>query len=220
MTDLDARQFAPAVQRNREPILALLQQVLPGQGVGQRVVLEVASGTGEHGAFFASQLPHHLWLPSDTAPEALASIHAWQAYQHIPNFLPPLTLEVSQPDWPQVVQSELAKRSLAEVPLTAIVNINMIHISPWSVAMGLMAGAEALLPPSGILYLYGPYQRNGQHTAPSNEAFDALLRERNPAWGVRSLEAVVELAAQHRLHLRDMLSMPANNFSVIFERLA
>jgi SAM-dependent methyltransferase len=216
MPDPDARQFAPAVQRNREPILAVLQQVLPNHGV----VLEVASGTGEHGAFFAPQLPHHFWLPSDTAPEALASIRAWQVHQPIPNFLTPLTLEVSQPDWPDGVQSKLAQPPLAGMPLTAIVNINMIHISPWSATVGLMAGAKRLLPPGGILYLYGPYQRDGKHTAPSNEAFDTMLRSRNPAWGVRSLEAVIALAARHGLQWRDTVSMPANNFSVIFARSA
>jgi hypothetical protein len=214
MTQSNARQFAPAVQRNQEPILSVLQQILPTQGL----VLEIASGTGEHAAFFAPQLTPRYWLPSDTAPAALESIRAWQLSSATAHLLPPLALEMSQAHWPKMVRSALMQPPLAGLSLTAMVNINMIHISPWSATVGLMTGAGELLPLGGVLYLYGPYQREGKHTAPSNEAFDAMLRSRNPAWGVRHLEEVIAVAAQHHLRWRDTIAMPANNYSVIFER--
>jgi Protein of unknown function (DUF938) len=192
----DARQFAPATERNREPILAVLKQVLPASGL----VLA----------------PRH-WLPSDASPDALASIRAWQQQNPCQNLRSPIPLDVSQGEWPQVVQASEPFRNI-EVPLTAIVNINMLHISPWLATLGLMAGAETLLPPGGILYLYGPYKQKGEHTAPSNEAFDAMLKARDPNWGVRHLEEVVEVAAHHSLQWKEAIAMPANNLSVIFER--
>jgi SAM-dependent methyltransferase len=210
----DARQFAPAVERNREPILAVLKQVLPPTGL----VLEIASGTGEHAAFFAPQLSPRYWQPSDISPEALASIRAWQQQTPCSRLLPPIPLEVSQ-NWAAAIQTELeqvCRRGAAA--LSAIVNINMVHISPWSATLGLMAGAEQLLPPGGVLYLYGPYRQTGVPTAPSNEAFDEMLRERNPAWGLRNLQAVIDIASRHGIQHRETLPMPANNLSVVFER--
>jgi Protein of unknown function (DUF938) len=209
----DARQFAPATERNREPILAVLKQVLPVSGL----VLEIASGTGEHASFFSPQLAPRYWLPSDISPAALASIRAWQQQNPHPYLRSPITLDVSQSDWPQIVQASEPILS-GEVPLTAIATINMIHISPWSATLGLMAGAGTLLPPGGILYLYGPYKQKGEHTAPSNEAFDDMLKAQDPNWGVRHLEDVVEVAALHGLQWKEAIAMPANNLSVIFER--
>jgi Protein of unknown function (DUF938) len=226
MTQSDARQFAPATQRNREPILAVLQQVLPPEGL----VLEIASGTGEHAVFLAPQLFPRYWLPSDADTEALASILAWQQHCPAARLLPPVPLDMSQPHWlgaaqmaiaplyPENPHQESTSPVSTPIALCAIVNINMIHISPWSATLGLMAGAEALLPIGGVLYLYGPYRQNDVPTAPSNEAFDASLRSRNPAWGLRHLEDVVKAAIQHRLHLTATIEMPANNLSVVFER--
>jgi Protein of unknown function (DUF938) len=214
MTQSDLRQFAPATQRNREPILAVLQQVLPQQGI----VLEIASGTGEHAVFLAPQLFPRYWLPSDAMPEALDSIEAWQHHQPAERLLPAIALDMSQPHWLNTAKAAIAPLTSEGVSLCAIVNINMIHISPWSATLGLMAGAEALLPQGGVLCLYGPYLQNGVPTAPSNEAFDESLRSRNPEWGIRYLEDVVAVAAEHGLHLRDTITMPANNLSVVFER--
>ncbi|NJM77770.1 MAG: DUF938 domain-containing protein [Acaryochloridaceae cyanobacterium RU_4_10] len=169
MTEPDSRKFAPATQRNREPILSVLQEVLPQKGL----VLEISSGSGEHAVFFAPQLPHHYWLPSDPNLTALESIRAWQQAQPTQTLLPPISLDVSQPHWFEQVHLQMAQPPLIDnVPIAAIVNINMIHIAPWSATLGLMAGAGALLPPGGVLYLYGPYKQGGVHTAPSNEAFD------------------------------------------------
>jgi hypothetical protein len=210
----DARQFAPATQRNCDPILAVLQQVLPQQGI----VLEIASGTGEHAVGFAPQLFPRYWLPSDAAPEALESIRAWQHHSPAERLLSPLSLEVSQTDWPGIVKDAIAPLASKGISIAAIVNINMIHISPWSATLGLMAGAEALLPVGGVLYLYGPYKQSGTPTAPSNEAFDASLRSRNLAWGLRNLEDVIAVAEHHGLHLREIITMPANNLSVVLER--
>lgn len=209
----DTRQFAPATQRNREPILQVLHQVLPPQGL----VLEIASGTGEHAIFFAPSLTPRVWLPSDRDPVALESIQAWQNREPATNLLPPMVLDVSQPHWPETVKQATPQLPL-DIPLTAIVSINMVHISPWSATIGLMTGAGELLPPGGVLYLYGPYKQGGLHTAPSNAAFDASLRSRDLAWGVRDLEDVMDLAAQHGLRWCDTVAMPANNLSVVFER--
>jgi SAM-dependent methyltransferase len=190
---------SPSVARNREPILAVLRRVLPAGGI----VLEIASGTGEHAMHFAAALPELTWQPTDRDPEARRSIAARRAAAVLPNLLPPLELDAAAPSWP-VERAD------------AIVAINMIHIAPWSAAEGLMAGAARLLAPGGILYLYGPYQENGRHTAPSNAAFDASLRARDPEWGVRDVGAVAELAARHGLALAERVAMPANNLSLVF----
>ena len=190
---------SPSVARNREPILAVLRRVLPAGGI----VLEIASGTGEHAMHFAAALPELTWQPTDRDPEARRSIAARRAAAVLPNLLPPLELDAAAPSWP-VERAD------------AIVAINMIHIAPWSAAEGLMAGAARLLAPGGILYLYGPYQENGRHTAPSNAAFDASLRARDPEWGVRDVGAVAELAARHGLALAERVAMPSSNLSLVF----
>ncbi|MBD2346222.1 class I SAM-dependent methyltransferase [Anabaena subtropica] len=208
-TPQDARKYAPATQRNREPILEVLLQVLPASGT----ILEVASGTGEHAIFFAPRLNPRKWLPSDQNSELRASIAAWTAQFPTDNLYPPLELDASQPIW-----SVEKDARFDESAIVAIVNINMIHISPWSACLGLMAGAGRILPPGGILYLYGPYKQEGEHTAPSNAAFDESLRSQNPEWGVRNLEDVVAAAKQQNLNLQRTYQMPANNLSVVFQR--
>ncbi|NEO86805.1 MAG: DUF938 domain-containing protein [Spirulina sp. SIO3F2] len=205
MNNRDRRQFAPATQRNRTAILEVLQTVLPTAGT----VLEIASGTGEHAVFFAPQFPDLIWQPTDLRPESLESIKAWQDYQSTPNLKSPFQLDVCQQSWP--IENEAIASSI-----NTIVNINMIHIAPWAACEGLMAGAERLLPTGGLLYLYGPFKRQGEHTAPSNAAFDASLRATDPDWGVRDLAAVEAIAVQHQLQLQQVIPMPANNFSVIF----
>src|ERR1700733_2718747 len=199
----DPRLYFPHVARNREPILEVLRRVLPPQGL----VLEVASGGGEHAAYFAERLPALFWQPSDPDPVALASIaaHRTAATADAPNLLPPLRLDAMSAPWP-VEHAE------------AVVCINMIHISPWTASEGLLAGAQRTLPAGGVLYLYGPYRIDGRHTAPSNQDFDARLRAQNPQWGIRDLADVTALAARHGLSLTETVSMPANNLSVIFQR--
>lgn len=213
---LDARQYAPATQRNREAILEVLLQVLPSTGT----VLEVSSGTGEHAVFFAPRLHPRKWIPSDPNPVARASIAAWREYSPADNLYPPIALDVCDPIW-AIEQDELPK-SLQEIdlkqdPIVAIVNINMIHIAPWSACLGLMAGAGRILPPGGILYLYGPFKQGGRHTAASNAMFDEGLQMQNPEWGVRDLDEVVAVAQSQSLSLVKTYTMPANNLSVIFQ---
>jgi SAM-dependent methyltransferase len=193
---------APAVARNRDPILAVLRQVLPKHGT----VLEIASGSGEHAVYFAAGLPNLTWQPSDVDPLALKSIAAYRASAGLPNLLAPVGLDVEAPSWP-ITRAD------------ALVCINMIHIAPWSAAEGLLAGAGRVLSPGGVLYLYGPFQEHGRHSAPSNEAFDTSLRARNPDWGVRDLDEVVELALRNGLRLVERIAMPANNLSVLFHRV-
>jgi Protein of unknown function (DUF938) len=210
MTSQDARQYAPATERNREPILELLLQVLPRSGT----VLEIASGTGEHAVYFASRLSDFMWLPTDVNPQARASIAAWTEHFGCKNIYPPLELDVNEPVW--VVEKTVTQ--WLNTPIVAIVNINMIHISPWSACLGLMAGAGRILPVGGILYLYGPFKQAGEHTAPSNAAFDEYLRAQNQQWGVRNLDDVVAAAKAENLILKQTYQMPANNLSVVFER--
>ena len=204
---MDFRRHAPATARNREPILAVLADVLPDSGT----VLEVASGTGEHAAWFANALAPRPWLPSDVAPAALASIRAWRAEAGLDTLLDPIELDATTSPWP-VESTDL------DPPVTAVVCINMIHIAPWAACLGLMAGAGRLLGPGGILYLYGPFQRHGRHTAPSNAAFDASLKAQDPAWGVRDLDHVAAAAEDHGFTLIRLVDMPANNLSAVFRR--
>ncbi|MXQ14163.1 DUF938 domain-containing protein [Microvirga makkahensis] len=192
---------SPSVARNRDPILNVLGRILPQSGT----VLEIASGTGEHAAYFAAALPHLTWQPTDQDDSALKSIAAHRAASGLPNLLAPLRLNAASPDWP-VERAD------------ALVAINMVHISPWRATQGLMAGAGRLLSSGGVLYLYGAYKESGAHTAPSNEVFDADLRRRNPEWGVRDLEAVAELARAYGLELVERIPMPANNLSLVFRR--
>jgi SAM-dependent methyltransferase len=197
----DLRLYAPATQRNREPILDVLARTLPTEGL----VLEVASGTGEHALWFAQHLRPLEWQPSDPDPAMRRSITTHAAGAGVRTLRAPLDLDVTRRQWP-IERAD------------AIVCINMIHIAPWSAAEGLMSGAGRLLPPAGVLYLYGPFKRDGRHTAPSNAAFDQDLRSRDPRWGLRDLEAVVELAGRQGLDLGEVVEMPANNLSVIFVR--
>jgi hypothetical protein len=201
----DIRQYAPATQRNREPILEVLQRILPTQGN----ILEVASGTGEHALFFASHLPSCQWIPSDSNPILRDSINAWAKDCPKDNLAAALAIDARENPW--LVETE-------NISISAIVNINMIHISPWSACLGLMAGAGRILQEQGILYLYGPYKQEGKHTAPSNETFDQSLRSQNPDWGVRNLEDVIARAQKQGLDLLEIVAMPANNLSVIFQR--
>jgi len=197
----DTRRHAPATERNREPILAILRSVLPARGT----VLEIASGTGEHAVHFAGALPDLLWQPSDPDPFAIASCRAWGEAAGLPNLRPPLLLDASAADWP-----------IAEAD--AILCINMVHISPWEATEGLIAGAARLLEPGGALFLYGPYRRADTAIAPSNAAFDASLRSRDPRWGLRDLEAVVGLAETAGFALEAVHEMPANNLSIVLRR--
>ncbi len=197
----DARRHAPATERNREPIAAILRDVLPATGT----VLEIASGTGEHAVHFARTFPDLIWTPSDPDPMALASIRAWAEAARLPNLRPPLLLDAAAADWP-VERAD------------AVLCINMVHISPWEATVGLMRGAAALPPPGGPLVLYGPYVQDGVETAASNIAFDASLRARNPAWGLRRLEDVVALAQEHGLVRDSEQAMPANNLILVLRR--
>ena len=198
----DARRFAPATDRNRDPILVQLGRFLPKAGT----VLELASGTGEHATYFGRHLAGLQWQPSDPDPELRLSIAAWIAHLGTNNVLPPVELDVESWPWP-VLQAD------------AVVNINMIHISPWSATRALMRGARAVLPVGGVLYLYGPFQRDRRHTAPSNQDFDEGLRRMNPDWGVRDLNDVTQVAAEEGLARREVVPMPSNNLSVVFHRL-
>ena len=199
--NLSMRQHAPSAERNREPILAVLQRVLPATGA----VLEIASGTGQHAIHFAAAMPHLVWQPSDPDEEARASIAAWTAHSGLANVRAPLALDVRNAPW-------------GIDAADAIVCINMIHISPWESAQALIGGAGRLLGTGGVLYLYGPYRRGGAHTSESNAAFDVQLKSRNPAWGVRDMEEVVALADAAGFDADEPVAMPANNFSLVFRK--
>ena len=197
----DQRLYFPHVARNRESILDVLKRELPRQGLA----LEIASGGGEHAAYFAQNLPRLRWQPTDANAEMFESIAAHRAAAGVANLLAPLHLDVTSQQWP-VERAD------------AMVCCNMIHIAPWAATGGLIAGAGRTLAPGGLLYLYGPYKIDGRHTAPSNEDFDTRLRAQNPLWGVRDLTDVSALAKRHGLTLEETVAMPANNLSVIFRR--
>jgi SAM-dependent methyltransferase len=197
----DRRLYFPAAARNRQPILDVLRQHLPARGL----VLEVASGSGEHIAHFARARPGSTFQPSDPDPTHRASIDAWIAALGLANVRPAIDLDVTAQTW-------------AVGAADAVLCSYMIHIAPWSAALGLMRGAGRILPAGGVLYLYGPYKRGGQHTAPSNEAFDASLRAQNPEWGVRDLEAVAGVAAAQGFGAPVIVEMPANNLSLVFKK--
>ncbi|MEY4869405.1 MAG: hypothetical protein RIS11_599 [Pseudomonadota bacterium] len=199
----EAKRIAPATQRNREAIASVLRDILPAKGV----VLEVASGTGEHVVHFAAAFPDLTWQPSDYDPAGLASIEAWSSESGLPNILSPLRIDASAADWP-LTRAE------------AIICINMAHIAPWEASEGLFAGAARLLAPGAPLYLYGPYREAGVTTTQSNEAFDVSLKARNPAWGLRSVEQMNALAAHSGFALEARVEMPANNLSLFYKRFA
>jgi SAM-dependent methyltransferase len=193
---------AASTQRNRNPILDVLRGVLPPTGL----VLEIASGTGEHAAFFAPLFPTLRWQPSDASAAHLESIRAWSVAAGVENLAPPLLLDVEREPWP-VARAD------------AILNINMIHIAPWSAAEALFRGAAGRLPPGGLLYLYGPFKRGGGHTAESNQRFDERLRGEDPRWGVRDLEDVTALASSVGFEAPLIVPMPANNLSLVFRAM-
>lgn len=197
----DHRRHAPAVARNRDPILAVLREVLPQTGL----VLEIASGTGEHAVHFAAALPELSWQPSDPDPDARASIAAWRNSEAVPNLLAPIQLDAASSAW-----------SLAQAD--AIVCINMIHISPWQATEGLMAGAARLLSAGQPLFLYGPFRQAAHPVEPSNQAFDDDLRQRDRRWGLRHLDDVRACAEARGLKLNRVEDMPANNLSVVFRK--
>ncbi|WER49363.1 DUF938 domain-containing protein [Cupriavidus sp. WKF15] len=199
--DPDSRRMAPATERNREPILAVLRNVLPAKGT----VLEIASGTGQHAVHFAAALPGLTWQPTDPDAAARASIAAWIAHAGLANVRAPLALDVCTQPW----GIEAAD---------AVVCINMIHIAPWAAAQALFAGAGRLLEAGGVLVLYGPYRRGGAHTAPSNAAFDAQLRAADPDWGVRDMEDVIALGEAQGMRCDAPVAMPANNFMLVFRK--
>lgn len=195
------KRIAPAAARNRDPIAAVLRDWLPPSGL----VLEVASGTGEHAVAFAQAFPELEWQPSDADPEALESIAAWRDEAGLPNLHSPTSLDVAQAGW-------------AVERADAILSVNMVHISPWAASLGLLAGAARLLPPGGPLILYGPWLVEGEPLAPSNRQFDASLRERNPEWGIREVGGFAREAGARGLMLEEQRAMPANNRMLLFRR--
>jgi len=203
MQDTEARQHSPAAERNRGPILAELQRVLPAQGL----MLEIASGTGQHAAHFAAALAGWQWQPSDGDERSLASISAWCAA--LGNVRPPLCLDVAATVWTDV-----------PAQIDAMFCANLLHISPWATTPSLMQGAARHLAPHGLLLLYGPYLEDGLPTAPGNLAFDADLRARDPGWGLRRLADVRAQAEASGLHMRERVAMPTNNLLLVLARQA
>jgi len=197
----DGRWLSAPAERNKGPILEVLERVLPQTGV----VLEIGSGTGQHVMHFAAALPQLTWQPSDPDAEFRASAAHWAAAAGLANVNAGVELDVLRKPWPL---------SLAD----AVICVNMIHVAPWAATPALVEGAGSLLPGGGILFLYGPYRRFGRHTAPSNEAFDARLRSQNPEWGIRDLEEVARLAGEAGMEMDEVVEMPANNFSVVFRK--
>jgi hypothetical protein len=196
-----ARRSAPAALRNREPIAEVLGDWLPKSGL----VLEIASGTGEHALFFAERFSELEWQPSDVDPDALASIAAWRRAADLPNLRPPIVLDTGKPAWP-IERAD------------AVLSINMVHISPWESALGLLAGAARLLPSGAPLILYGPWRTEDRPTAPSNLAFDEDLRRRDPNWGLRLVEEFAAAAGERELELVETRDMPANNLMMLLRR--
>jgi hypothetical protein len=196
-----ARRSAPAALRNREAIAEVLRQWLPRSGL----VLEIASGSGEHAIYFAECFPDLEWQPSDVHPDALSSIAAWRAEAGRTNVRPPLILDASSPDWP-IYRAD------------ALLSINMVHISPWASALGLLDGAARLLSPGGPLIMYGPWLKNDIPTAASNRDFDADLKRRDLQWGLRRVEDFAAEAEKRGLRLEATSSMPANNLMLLLRR--
>ncbi len=197
------KRDAPATHRNQQPILDVLRRWIEGPAR----VLEIASGSGQHAVFFARALSEVDWQPSDPDAEALASIRAWSDEARLPNLHPPLALDVSLSGWASALES-----------VDGVFNANMIHIAPWGACEGLFEGAGKILRPGGLLFLYGPFRVSGTHTAPSNAAFDESLRARNPDWGVRDLEQVLEVASSSGLAHAATETLPANNLLIVLRR--
>jgi len=197
----DRRLYFAAAARNRQPILDVLQEHLPPRGLA----LEVASGSGEHVVHFAQACPDLVFQPSDPDPAHRASIDAWTVALGLANVRPAIDLDAMAATWPVAAAN-------------AVLCSNMIHIAPWAATVGLVRGAGRIVPPGGVLYLYGPYRRGGRHTAPSNAAFDASLRAQHTAWGVRDLEAGADLAAAEGFAAPIVVEMPANNLSLVLRK--
>jgi SAM-dependent methyltransferase len=195
------RRSAPAALRNREPIADVLAGWLPPSGL----VLEIASGTGEHAIYFAQRFPDLHWQPSDVHPSALSSIEAWRGEAQLPNVLAPLALDAASTDWP-IDRAD------------AILSINMVHISPWTSALGLLSGARRLLAPAAPLIMYGPWLKGDVDTVPSNLEFDADLKRRDPEWGLRRVEDFAKAAEERGLGLEATRAMPANNLMLLLRR--
>jgi len=198
--------YAPATKRNREPLLAVLRSHLPERGT----VLEISSGTGQHAAYFTPRLAPLWWLPSDITESNLSSIEAWCSEAKTNQLLSPIRLDVTDSPW-------AVEEMVLPSAVSAIVNFNMLHITPWECCEALFLGAERLLQSQGTLILYGPFRKNQRHTAPSNEVFDARLRAQNLCWGIRDLEAVLEVAKKRHFNCSQVISMPANNLSLVFQ---
>ncbi len=206
----DGRLDAPAFHRNHQAIRAVLLRFLADKSGD---VVEAGSGTGQHVVDFARHMPGMTWWPSDYNEQHLKSIAAWRAYAELPNIRPPLRIDLSDPAWCVEMHDGSGPKNLE-----AVFCANVIHIAPWRVAEGLFAGAGRYLPADGRLFLYGPFKRDGKHTAISNAVFDTSLREGNPEWGVRDVEALEKLAAASGLALVEIAEMPANNLILVFER--
>jgi hypothetical protein len=196
-----SRRSAPAALRNREPIAEVLRDWLPQSGL----VLEIASGTGEHAVFFAERFPELNWQPSDADPGALASISAWREESQRANVQPPLIIDAAAPDWP-ITQAD------------AVLSINMVHISPWESALGLLRGAARLLAAGAPLMLYGPWLKDDLEAVPSNLAFDADLKARDARWGLRRVEDFAAAADERGVTLEATQKKPANNLMLLFRR--
>ena len=198
-----ARRSAPAALRNREPIAEVLAEWLPATGL----VLEIASGSGEHALFFAERFPSLEWQPSDVHADALTSIAAWRDTTDLPNLRAPMTIDAASDAWP-IERAD------------AVLSINMVHISPWASALGLLDGAARLLRPGAPLILYGPWLKDDIETVPSNLDFDADLKRRNPAWGLRRVEDFAAAAQPRGFALEDLRRMPANNLMMLWRKAA
>jgi SAM-dependent methyltransferase len=195
-------EIAPSAERNKQPILDVLARVLPATGL----VLEIGSGTGQHVTHFAKALPALTFQPAELDIDRHASIKAWIEHEHLANVRPPLAIDLTQLPWPVRAAD-------------AVICINVIHISPWEATLALMKGAGEILRPGGVLVTYGPYRRDGRHTAPSNEEFDKnFLKARDPRWGVRDMEEVVAAAKASGLAFEEAVVMPANNFTLVFRK--
>jgi SAM-dependent methyltransferase len=208
--ETDGRLDAPPFHRNHQPISAVLQRYLDGKSGD---VLDAGSGTGQHVVHFARLMPDITWWPSDLNEAHLKSILAWRAFAGLPNVRPPLTIDLAGPDWNAAMQATGGPKDLL-----AIFCANVIHIAPWRVAEGLFAGAGRALQVGGFLFLYGPFKRDGKHTALSNAVFDTSLRQADGDWGVRDIADLEQLAAPNGLALRETVAMPANNLILVFAR--
>jgi len=198
----DQRMLSPSVARNSAPILGVLQRVLPARGL----ILEIGCGTGEHAVHFAGAMPNLSWQPSDPDPRSRTSTAAWIEFSGLANVLPPLDIDVCSTEW----------RKNLSAKYDAIVSLNMVHIAPWAASLGLFEGAGTSLHRGGVLFLYGPFMRDGVHNAPSNAAFDASLKVQDPSWGVRDIADLERLGEASGVRLRETIEMPANNKSLVF----